>query len=110
MGLFADPDNLPPVVRDFGGLTVPMVTTFSLLALASVALAGQATRRMSVAPRSGRVATIICFIVLVLSVVGLVRSGFADPIPPIVIVPSAMVLGIALVRAGRSLRMPAVAA
>lgn len=101
LGLFADPDDLPPLVRDFGPLTVPMVTTTSLFALVALALAAECLRTAGVTPRGSRVSAVIAVVVGVLSLVGLVASGFADPVPPIVVVPSALILGIALRRLAR---------
>ena len=54
LGLFADPEHLPPLVRDFGPLTVPLVSALSLLALASLVFAGEAVRGANVARRSAR--------------------------------------------------------
>lgn len=98
LGLFADPDDLPPLVRDFGPLTVPVVTTFSLVALVAVVLLGECVRQSGRARRAARVASVVGILLGGLSVVGLVTSGAADPVPPIVVVPGALVLGIALWR------------
>lgn len=78
-----------------------MVTTLSLLATVAVALAAEAVRAGGVARRAARVATVVSVLVAVLSVAGLVSSGYADPVPPIVILPGALVLGIAVVAARR---------
>ena len=59
LGLFADPENLPPLVRDFGPLTVPLVSALSLLALCSLVLASEAVRGADVARGSARVATVV---------------------------------------------------
>jgi hypothetical protein len=101
LGLFADPDNLPPLVRDFGPLTVPLVSALSLLALGSLVFAGEAVRGAGVARRSARVATVVSILLAALSLVALFATGFEDPVVPIVIVPGALILGIALVRANR---------
>ena len=98
LGLFADPDDLPPLVRDFGPLTVPLVTALSLLALGSLVLASEAVRGGDLARRSARVATVVSVLLGALSLVGLVVAGFEDPVAPIVIVPGALILGTALVR------------
>lgn len=102
LGLFADPDALPPLVRDFGPLTVPLVTALSLLALVALVSAGEAVRAAGVARRAARAATVVGVLLGVLGLVALVGSGFADPVPPLVVVPGALVLGVALIRsAGR---------
>lgn len=101
LGLFADPSDLPPVVRYFAPLTTPMVTTVSLLALAAIVLAGEAARSGGIVGRSARAASIIGLLIGLLTAAGLISSGFADPVPPIIVVPSALILGIALVRAAR---------
>ena len=59
LGLFADPEHLPPLVRDFGPLTVPLVSALSLLALGSLVLASEAVRGADMARRSARVATVV---------------------------------------------------
>jgi hypothetical protein len=104
LGLLADPDDLPPVVRDLGTLAVPMVTTLSLLALAAVALIGESARAAGIVHRSGRAAAVTGVLIGVMSVAGLVSGGFADPVPPIVIVPSALILGIAMLRTTHQMR------
>ncbi|KAA1416810.1 hypothetical protein F0U44_16615 [Nocardioides humilatus] len=98
LGLFADPDDLPPLVRDFGPLTVPVVTTFSMLALVAVVLLGESVRRHDRARRAARVATVVGVLLGALSLIGLVTSGAADPVPPILVVPGALIVGIALWR------------
>ena len=98
LGLFADPDNLPPLVRDFGPLTVPLVSALSLLALGSLAFVSEAVRSVGVARRSARVATVVNILLGALSLVAVVATGFEDPVAPIVIVPGALILGVALLR------------
>ena len=98
LGLFADPENLPPLVRDFGPLTVPLVSALSLLALGSLVFASEAVRGADVARRSARVATIVSILLGAASLAALFTTEFADPVAPIVIVPGALILGIALVR------------
>jgi hypothetical protein len=105
LGLFADPENLPPLVRDFGPLTVPLVSALSLLALGSLVFASEAVRGANVARRSARVATVVSILLGALSPVALFATGFEDPVAPIVIVPGALILGIALLRSNR--RRPA---
>lgn len=101
LGLFADPENLPPLVRDFGQLTVPLVSALSLLALGSLVLACEAVRGADVTRRSARVATVISILLGALSLAALFATGFENPVAPIVIVPGALVLGIALRRSHR---------
>jgi len=101
LGLFADPEDLPPLVRDFGQLTVPLVSALSLLALGSLVFACEAVRGADVTRRSARVATVISILLGALSLVALFATGFEDPVAPIVIVPGALILGIALLRSHR---------
>lgn len=101
LGLFADPENLPPLVRDFGPLTVPLVSALSLLALGSLVFASEAVRGADVARRSARVATVVSILLGAISLVALFATGFEDPVAPIVIVPGALILGIALLRSQR---------
>ncbi len=101
LGLFAAPENLPPLVRDFGPLTVPLVSALSLLALGSLVFASEAVRGADVARRPARVATVVCILLGALSLVALVAAGCEDPVVPIVIVPGALILGIALLRSQR---------
>ncbi len=96
-GLLADPQALPPVVRNLDVLTMPMVTASGLLALAAMAFVAEAARGAGVARRAGRVSSILCGILGVLSVAGLFAEN-ADPVPPIVVVPAGLILGIALIR------------
>jgi hypothetical protein len=101
LGLFADPENLPPLVRDFGPLTVPLVSAFSLLALGSLVFTSESVRGADVARRSALVATVVSILFGVLSLLALFAAGFEDPVAPIVIVPGALILGIALLRSKR---------
>lgn len=98
LGLFADPENLPPLVRDFDVLTVPLVSALSLLALGSLVFAAEALRGHGVVRRAARATTVVSILLGVVSVVGLVGTGFEDPVAPIVIVPGGLILGIALLR------------
>jgi hypothetical protein len=97
LGLFADPDDLPPLVRDLDVLTVPFVTAVAVLTLAAVLLLGEGLR--SVVPRAGRITSVLCVVMAGLTVWALVASDFTEPVPPIVAIPAVLVLGIALVRA-----------
>ncbi|MER7609934.1 hypothetical protein [Nocardioides sp. NPDC127503] len=101
LGLFADPENLPPLVRDFDVLTVPLVSALSLLALGSMVFAAEALRGSGVVRRAALATTIVSILLGVVSVVALVGAGFEDPVAPIVIVPGGLILGIALLRAQR---------
>lgn len=98
LGLFADPENLPPLVRDFDVLTVPLVSALSLLALGSMVFAAEALRRCGVVRRAARASTVVSILLGVVSLVALVATGFEDPVAPIVIVPGGLILGIALLR------------
>ncbi len=98
LGLFAEPDDLPPLVRDFGPLTIPLVSALSLLALLALVLAGEAVRGAGLARRPARVATVVSVLLGALSLVALVAGGYEDPVAPIVVIPGALVLGIPLIR------------
>lgn len=104
LGLFADPENLPPLVRDFDVLTVPLVSALSLLALGSLVFAAEALRRYDVVRRAARATTVVSILLGVVSVVALIGTGFEDPVAPIVIVPGGLILGIALLRKQRPAR------
>jgi len=104
LGLFADPENLPPLVRDFDVLTVPLVSALSLLALGSMVFAAEALRGHGVVRRAARATTVVSLLLGVVSLVGLVATGFEDPVAPIVIVPGGLILGIALLRERRPAR------
>ena len=106
LGLFADPENLPPLVREFGPLTVPLVSALSVLALGSLVFASEAVRGAGVSRRSARVATVISILLGALSLAALFATGIEDPVAPIVIVPGALILGIALLRSDRRPRQP----
>lgn len=101
LGFYADPDALPPVVRNMNVLSVPLLTVMSVLIAASVALAGEAVRSAGVARIAGRVASIVGVVLTGLFAVTLFASNFEEPIPPILAVIPAIVLGIALARGGR---------
>jgi ABC-type Na+ efflux pump permease subunit len=107
LGLFADSEHLPPLVRDFGPLTVPLVSALSLLALGSLVFASEAVRGADMARRSARVATVVSILLGALSLLALFAAEFEDPVAPIVIVPGALILGIALLRYERQLRVEA---
>ncbi len=98
LGLFSDPEHLPPLVRDLDQLTVPLVSALSLLALGSLVVGSEAVRRADVARRSARVAAAVSLVLGGLGLLALVITGFQDPVAPIVIVPGALILGIALLR------------
>ena len=101
LGLFADPENLPPLVRDFDVLTVPLVSALSLLALGSLVFAAEAARGHGVVRRAARATTVVSILLGVVSLVALIATGFEEPVAPIVIVPGGLILGIALLRAQR---------
>ncbi|KAA1416936.1 hypothetical protein F0U44_17280 [Nocardioides humilatus] len=101
LGTFADPDRLPPLVRDLDVLAVPLLTVMSMLVAVSVVADGEAARTVGVAHTAARVSTVLGVVLTVLFAVTLVTSGFDEPIPPIVAVIPAFVLGVALVRGRR---------
>ena len=88
-------------MRHFGPLTVPLVSALSLLAVGSLVLAGEAVRGAGVVRRSARVATVVSIALAALSLVALVAAGYEDPVVPLVFVPGALILGIALLRSQR---------
>lgn len=96
LGLFADPNDLPPLVRDLDVLTVPFVSAVAVLTLVSMLLVCEGSR--TVVPLAGRVGSVLCVVLAALTVWALVASDFEEPVPPIVAVPPALVLGIALLR------------
>jgi hypothetical protein len=106
LGLYADPSDLPPLVRDLDVLTVPMVSGAAVLAVVAVGLAAVATRSVGVAPRASAVALVLSALLGLLGLAGLVGSGFEVPMPPIVVVPAALVLGLAILRRGTDLSSP----
>ena len=95
-GLYADANDLPPLVRDLDDLTVPLVSIMSVLTLLVAAFAGEATRRSGLLRRAAWATLIVSVILLVLSAVEMIASGFDDPIPPLIFVPPGLILGIAL--------------
>ncbi len=101
LGFYAAPDSLPPVVRNLNVLAVPLLTAMSVLVALSVAMAGEAVRSAGVARIAGRLASTVAGVVTGLFAVTPVASNCEEPVPPIVAVIPAVILGIALVRGGR---------
>lgn len=100
-GAYGDPDNLPPLTRDLDVLTVPLVAGSSAFALVSVIAAAEGMRRAGVIRTAARAASVVAGLLLVAGLAGTVLSGFGDPLPPIALVPSSLILGIALLRSSR---------
>lgn len=98
MGLLADPDNLPPLVRNIDLIMIPLTTFFTTLGLAAVIYAGLAARRAGVTPRTGLGAAIVAGIFLVLGIALFVGSGATDNLPPFAPFLAAPILAIGLVR------------
>jgi hypothetical protein len=101
LGTLADADRLPPVVRDLDVLAVPLLTVMSVLVALSVVAAAEAVRAAGVLRTAARVSSILGVVLAGLFAVALVTSGFEEPVPPIVAVIPALVLGVALVRSQR---------
>jgi hypothetical protein len=101
LGLLADPDNLPVLVRDMDTIFVPAITLVAGIALAAVICAALAVRRSGISPRLSLAATGIAGLLIVIGVVALIASeGEAGLIPIVPMVPAAL-LGIGLVRSKR---------
>jgi uncharacterized membrane protein YjjB (DUF3815 family) len=101
LGLLADPDNLPVLVRDMDAIFVPGVTLVAGIALAAVICAALAVRRAGATPRIALVSAGIAGLLIVIGIVALVASGGEAGLIPIVpMVPTAL-LGIGLVRSTR---------
>lgn len=98
LGCYADADRLPPVVRDLDVLAVPLLTVMSVLVALAVISAGEAARAVGVARTAARVSSVLGAVLTALFAVALVASGLEEPVPPIVAVVPAFVLGIALAR------------
>jgi hypothetical protein len=96
-GLFADPQDLPPLTRDLDVLTVPFVSAGSVLSL--LAFIGSAWRlhRHGWRRVASAVAAGVAGVLLVISVVASVGSGWDEPVPPVGLLPAELILGIALV-------------
>ena len=96
-GLLLDPQDLPPLTRDLDVLTVPLVSIGSVLALLAFIAAAWSLRRHGTRRVASTVAAVLAVVLLALSVVGAVATGWDDPVPPIGLFPVELILGIALV-------------
>ena len=101
VGLFRDPDDLPPLTRDLDVLTVPLVSLGSVLALLAFVLAAWSLRRHGWRPVASTVAALVASALLAMGVVALLTSGFDEPVPPIGLLPAELLLGVALVVGSR---------
>ncbi len=106
-GSYLGPDNLPPLTRDIDVLTVPLVAAASAFALVSVIAAAEGLRKAGVVRRAARIASALAAFLLVAGLAGTFTSGFEDPLPPIALFPSSLILGIALLRSARKEQPPA---
>jgi hypothetical protein len=102
LGLLADPDNLPVLVRDMETIFVPGVTLVAGIALAAVICAALAVRKTGLTPRMTLAAAGIAGLLIVVGVVSLVASGGEAGLIPIVPMIPAAILGIGLVRSQRT--------
>ena len=78
-------------------LTVPLVSISSVLALLAFVAAAWSLRRHGTRRVASTVAAVLAAVLLVLSVVGSVSTGWDDPVPPIGLFPVEVILGIALI-------------
>ncbi len=96
LGLAADPDDLPPLTRDLDVLTVPLVSAGSTLAMLAFIAAAWSLRRHGWRRVATTVAAGLAAVLLVASVVAAVASGWDEPVAPIGMLPTELILGIAL--------------
>jgi hypothetical protein len=96
-GLYFDPQDLPPLTRDLDVLTVPLVSIGSVLALLAFIAAAWSLRRHGTRRVASTVAAVLAAVLLALSVVGSISTGWDDPVPPIGLFPVEVILGIALI-------------
>ncbi len=96
-GLYLGPKDLPPLTRDLDVLTVPLVSIGSVLALLAFIAAAWSLRRHGTRRVASTVAAVLATVLLVLSVVGSISTGWDDPVPPIGLFPVEVILGIALI-------------
>ncbi len=101
LGLYADPDSLPPLTRDLDVLTVPLVSAGSVLSLLAFVLSAVGLRRHGWRPIACAVAAFVVVANLVLSVVLLVTSDFGEPVPPIALFPAELIVGVSLLIGSR---------
>ncbi|HET9422557.1 MAG TPA: hypothetical protein VFO49_15560 [Nocardioides sp.] len=95
-GLLADPQDLPPLTRNLDVLTVPLVSAGSVLALVAFVVSAWSLRRHGWRRVASGVAALVAGVLLVLSVVTSVTSGWDEPVPPVGLLPAELILGIAL--------------
>lgn len=101
LGAYGDPGNLPPLTRNLDVLTVPLVAASSAFALIAMIAATEALRRTGCVRRSAMVANVVAGLLLVAGVADTLLSGLDRPLPPIALVPPALIVGIALLRSAR---------
>ncbi len=101
LGLLADPDSLPPLTRDLDVLTVPLVSTASVLGIGAFVVSTLALRRRGWRPIATAVAVFLVVADLAISAVLLVTSDFGEPIAPIALLPAELIVGIALLVGSR---------
>lgn len=98
LGLFADPDRLPPLTRDLDVLSVPLVSASAALAVLAVVVIAQAARRAGRHPRTALAAAAIGVLLTVVGLADTVASGLDRPLPPVAVIAPALIMGIGLLR------------
>lgn len=101
LGAYGNSGSLPPLTRNLDDLTVPLVAASSAFAVLAVIGATEALRRVGCIRRSAIVANVVAGLLLVAGVADTVLSGLDRPLPPIALVPPALIVGIALLRSAR---------
>jgi len=96
-GLFADPQDLPPLTRDLDVLTVPFVSAGSVLSLLAFIISAWNLHRHGWRRVASAVAAGVAGVLLVLSLAASLASGWDEPVPPVGLLPAELILGIALV-------------
>ena len=96
LGLLADPDDLPPLVRDFDDLEPWLWQATALLGLAAIACMCVALRRSAIVRRLALVVLVLAGLLLAVGVAALAFEGEVDPEAPLVM---GLILGIGLVLA-----------
>ena len=99
-GLFADPQELPPLTRDLDVLTVPFVSAGSVLSLLAFVVSAWSLHRHGWRRVASAVAALVAAVLLALGVVTAVASGWDEPVAPVGLLPAELVLGIALLVRG----------
>jgi hypothetical protein len=101
LGTYGEPGNLPPLTRDLDVLSVPLVAAASAFGLIAVIAATEALRRAGCVPRSAKAANAVAGLLLAAGVADTLLSGLDSPLPPIALVPPALIVGIALLSDAR---------